>query len=155
MSAKGMPAKAGAIFLALRLLTAESAIAAPTSVTRNQDFNFGKVAGGAGRAGTVTITSAGSRTYSGSVLPLGTSFSPARFTITGTVGKSYTITLPAEFTINAGGDQMTVTAVTPSIPLTGVIPAGGAVSFSVGGTLNVGATQRNALYSSNMNVTVK
>lgn len=155
MRAKGMPAKFGAIFLALRLLNAASVFAAPTAVTKNQDFNFGKVIGGAGRSGTVTITSAGSRTYSGSILPLGTAFSVARYTITGTSGKSYTITLPTSVVINAGADQMTVTAITSSIALTGVFPAGGAVALSVGGTLNVGGVQRNALYSGNMSITVK
>ncbi|GFO62477.1 DUF4402 domain-containing protein [Geomonas paludis] len=155
MRAQGLLVRLGAVFLALRVMAPGEVFAAPTTVTKNQDFNFGKVAGGAGRAGTVTITSAGSRTYSGSVLPLGTVFSPARFTITGTVGKTYTITLPTEFIINAGADQMRVTSVTSSIALTGVIPAGGVVTFSVGGTLNVGAIQRNALYSSNMNITVK
>ncbi|QWV93538.1 DUF4402 domain-containing protein [Geomonas oryzisoli] len=155
MRAKGMPAKLGVTILVLRLLTAGSAFAAPTSVNKTQDLNFGRVVGGAGYSGTVTITSAGSRTSTGSVIPLGTTFSPARFTITGTAGKSYTITLPPSMAINAGADQMTVTAITSSIALTGVIPAGGTVAFWVGGTLNVGATQRNALYSSNMNVSVK
>ncbi len=136
-------------------MTAATAFAAPTSVTKNQDFDFGRVVGGAGRSGTITVTPAGSRTYSGNVLPLGTTFTAARFTITGNVGKAYTLTLPANVNMNAGADQMTVTAITSSIPLTGIIPAGGAVSFSVGGTLNVGAAQRNAPYSGSMNISVK
>ncbi|MBU5635371.1 DUF4402 domain-containing protein [Geomonas sp. Red69] len=155
MRAYGFLAKPSVAFLTLWYMTETTAFAAPTIVTRNQDFDFGRVAGGAGRSGTVTITSAGSRTYSGNVLPLGTTFSAARFTITGNAGETYTMTLPAEVIINAGVDQMTVTAITSSIPLTGVIPAGGSVSFSVGGTLNVGAVQRNAQYSGSMNVSVK
>lgn len=134
---------------------AATAFAGPTSVTRNQDFNFGKVMGGAGLTGTVTITPAGTRTYSGSVIPVGTAFAVARFTITGTVGKTYTITLPTDFIINAGPDQMTVTAITSSIPLTGTIPAGGTLPFSVGGTLNVKGVQRNSLYSGNMIISVR
>ncbi|MBJ6798960.1 DUF4402 domain-containing protein [Geomonas propionica] len=148
-------AKFVASLLALWCMVPATALAAPTALAKNQDFDFGRVVGGAGRSGVVTITSAEVRTYTGNVLPLGTTFSAARFTITGNVGKSYTITLPVSFVINAGVDQMTVTAVTSSIPLTGVIPAGGAVSFSVGGTLNLGAVQRNAKYSGSMNISVK
>ena len=114
-----------------------------------------RVVGGAGLSGTVTITPAGARTYSGSVVPMGTAFSVARYTITGTAGKAYTITLPTDFIINAGADQMTVTAITSSIPLTGVIPAAGTLPFAVGGTLNVKGVQRNTLYSGNMTITVK
>lgn len=155
MRGLGLPVKLGGSFLVLRLMAAVTAFAAPTAVTKNQDLDFGKVVGGAGRTGTLTITSAGSRSYSGSVLPLGTTFSAARFTITGQAGKSYTITLPASFVINAGVDQMTVTAVTSSIALTGVIPAAGSLGFTVGGTLNVGAVQRNAQYSGTLTISVK
>lgn len=155
MRRQGLLWKRGASFLALQSVAAATAFAGPTSVTKNQDFNFGRVLGGAGLSGTVTITPSGSRTYSGSALPLGSAFSAARYTITGTAGKIYTITLPPNFTINAGPDQMTVTALTSSIPLTGVIPAGGVLPFTVGGTLSVNSVQRNNIYSGNMTVTVK
>lgn len=147
--------KIGATLPALLLMPAATALAAPTAVVKNQDFNFGRVIGGAGLSGAVTITPAGTRTYSGSVIPMGTAFSAARFTITGTAGKTYTITLPADFIINAGPDQMTVTAITSSIPLTGVIPAAGTLPFAVGGTLNVKGVQRNSLYSGNMTISVR
>jgi hypothetical protein len=145
----------GATLPALQCIAAVTAFAAPTSVTKNQDFNFGRVVGGAGLSGTVTITPAGARTYSGSVVPMGTSFSVARYTVTGTAGKTYTIILPTDFIINAGADQMAVTAITSSVPLTGVIPAAGTLPFAVGGTLNVKGVQRNTLYSGNMTITVK
>ncbi|MBU5612000.1 DUF4402 domain-containing protein [Geomonas azotofigens] len=151
----GLPAKFGAIFLMLWLAAAEPAFAAPTSVTKNQDINFGKVVGGAGRSGTVTISPYGGRIYTGSVMPLGTAFSAASYTIAGTAGKNYTITLPASVTINAGPDQMTITSLTASVPLAGVIPAAGVLSFAVGGTLNVNSVQRNTLYSGNLTVSVK
>lgn len=132
-----------------------TALAAPPTITKTQDFNFGRVIGGAGLSGTVTITPTGSRTYSGGVIPVGTGFSTARYTISGTAGKPYTITLPTDFIISAGPDQMTVTALTSSIPLTGTIPVGGTLPFAVGGTLNVKGVQRNSLYSGNMAITVR
>jgi len=129
--------------------------AAPTSVTKTQDLNFGKVVGGSGYSGTVTIDTSGARVSSGSIIPLGTLFSPAQFTITGNAGKSYTLTLPAQFTITSGTNQMTVSAVTSSIPVNGVIPASGALPFIVGGTLTVSSAQQNSTYSGALIITVK
>ena len=143
------------LLLAMQLILASEGSADPTSVTRDQDLNFGMVVGGSGYAGTITISASGVRSFSGSIVPLGSAFSPARFTITGNVGKTYTVTLPASFTINSGEDQMAVSAITSSIPLTGAIPAGGGLPFSVGGTLSINSTQKNSLYSGSLSVTVK
>jgi len=111
--------------------------AAPTSVTKTQDLNFGKVVGGSGYAGTITISTSGTRVSSGNIIPLGTLFSPA------------------QFTISSGADQMTVSAVTSSIPINGVIPASGASPFIVGGTLTVSSAQQNSTYSGALIITVK
>jgi hypothetical protein len=144
-----------AILVTVQLCTPSALFAAPTSVTKTQDLNFGKVAGGSGYSGTITIGTSGARSSSGSVIPLGTVFSPARFTITGNVGKSYSLTLPAGFTISSGINQMNVSAITSSIPINGVIPAGGAVPFSVGGTLTVNSTQQSSTYSGTLTISVK
>lgn len=144
-----------AIVVIVQLCLPPALFAAPTSVTKTQDLNFGKVVGGSGYAGTITISTSGTRVSSGSIIPLGTVFSPAQFTITGNVGKTYVLTLPAQFTITSGADQMTVSAVTSSIPINGVIPAGGAVPFMVGGTLTVNTVQQNGTYSGALTISVK
>jgi hypothetical protein len=144
-----------AILVTLQLYTPSAIFAAATSVNKTQDFNFGKFVGGAGYSGTVTIDTSGARFSSGSVIRLGTVFSPARFTITGDAGASYSLTLPSEFTIDSGADMMNISAVTSSIPITGVIPAGGALPFVVGGTLTVNSTQKNSTYSGTLMISVK
>lgn len=143
------------ILLTVQLCTPSALLAAPTSVTKTQDFDFGKIVGGSGYFGTVTIGTSGARSSSGSVIPLGTAFSPARFTITGNVGKAYALTLPTTFSIIAGTAQMNVSAITSSIPITGVIPAGGELPFVVGGTLTVNSVQQNSLYSGPLRISVK
>jgi hypothetical protein len=144
-----------AILLTVQLGTPSAPFAAATSVINTQDMTFGKIAGGSGYFGSVTIDTSGARSSSGSVMLLGSVFSPAGFMITGNAGQSYTLTLPATFTIVSGTNQMNVSAVTASIPIAGVLPAGGALPFTVGGTLTVDSTQLNNTYSGTLAVSVK
>jgi hypothetical protein len=144
-----------AILVATHLCTPSALFAASTAVINTQDFNFGKFAGGSGYSGTITIDTSGVRSFSGSVIRVGTVFSPAQFTITGNGGKSYTLTLPTEFTISSGANQMIVSAISSSIPVTGVIPASGSLPFVVGGTLTVNSTQNNGTYSGTLIISVK
>jgi len=144
-----------AILLTAGLLNPSALLAAPTSVTKVQDLDFGKVAGGSGSFGTVTIDSSGARSSSGTVMLLNSTCSPARFVINGDAGRPYLLTLPAALTINSGTDQMNVTALTSSIPVTGVLPANGTLSLVVGGTLMVESSQRNSSYSGSLVITVQ
>lgn len=144
-----------ATIVTCQLCPPQALFAAPTAVIQTGDFNFGKIAGGSGHSGTVTIATSGARSYSGSVIPLGTAFSPARFTITGNAGKSYSLTLPAGFTIVSGANQMNVSAVTSSVPVAGLIPAGGSLPFVVGGTLTLNSAQQNGAYSGTLIISVK
>jgi len=144
-----------AVLLALQSAMPATLCAAPTAISTTQDLHFGKFVGGSGTAGTLTIAPSGVRSSTGGVLPLTSGFSPAGFTITGNSGKSYTLTLPASFTISSGANVMTVSAVTASIPLAGALPASGTLAFTVGGTLTVVSTQLNKSYSGNLDVTVK
>jgi len=121
--------------------------AAPTAITKQQDLQFGKIICGSGLSGTVTIAASGARSSSGSVILFGGVSSPAQFTITGTAGKNYVVTLPATFTIISGADQMTVSGLIASIPLSGIIPVSGQLQFTVGGVLTVVSTQMHSTYN--------
>jgi len=144
-----------AILVTFHMCIPSALFAAATAVTKTQDLDFGKVVGGSGYSGTVTIATSGTRSSSGSVIPMGTGFSPARFSITGNVGETYSLALPAGFTIVSGTSQMDVSAITYSIPVDGVIPAGGALPFTVGATLTVNGTQPNSTYSGTLTISVK
>jgi hypothetical protein len=144
-----------AVVTALAIVGSRGSVAsaAATAVTKNQDFSFGKFVAG---AGTVTVTTSGTRSSSGSVVLInGGTVTPARFTLTGTSGRNYTLTVPASLTLVSGTYQLTLSGVTPSIATTGVIPAGGSLSFTVGGTLNVNAAQHNGIYTGNLTLTVR
>jgi len=124
------------------------------SLTKNQDLEFGSMAGGSGLSGTVTIDPSGGRHASGSVRPLGSQFAPARFSLYGTPGESYRITLPSTLTMASAGDQMEVSAVTCSVPVSGTLPPGGYLAIAVGGTLTVKPAQRASTYLGTFSLSV-
>lgn len=104
-------------------------------------------------AGTVTIDAAGTRTASGVVLAGGT-IGAAAFDVTGGGNKGYTVTLPsAAVTLTSGVNTMTVGTFTRNCSSC-TLDGAGAGSFTVGGTLNVGAGQAVGTYSGNFDVTV-
>lgn len=130
--------------------------AVPLSLNQSQDLVFGRFVGGTGVPGDVTVDLTGARVSSGGATLLsGEPPSAATFTITGSPGAQYRITVPSTFTISLGGQQMTVSSVTSSIPSTGTLPAAGSLSFTVGGTLTVGATQQSGIYAGTFTVSVK
>jgi hypothetical protein len=135
--------------------SATATIVAPIAITKTVDMNFGNVAASVA-AGTVVLTPAGTRSATGGVtLPatVGT-VSAASFTVTGTAGYTYSITLPgAPTTITSGGNNMTVDTFTSNPTPTGTL-TGGTSTLTVGATLNVGASQAAGVYVSGTPFTV-
>ena len=136
--------------------TATATIVAPIAISKTVDMNFGNVAVN-NTAGTVVLSPAGARSVTGGcTLPAtaGT-VAAASFTVTGTTGYTYAITLPSTpTTISFGGIDMTVSNFTSSPTPTGTL-AGGTSTLTVGATLNVGASQAAGLYVSGTPFTVR
>ena len=130
--------------------TSSATIVTPISIVKVNNMNFGNVAVQSTTAGTVVLTPASSRTATAGVtLPatIGT-VSAASFTVAGTAGYTYSITLPiTALTITSGSNTMTVTSFTSTPTPTGIL-TGGTQTLSVGATLNVGAAQAAGLYVS-------
>ncbi len=135
--------------------TATATIVAPIAITKDVDMNFGNVAASA-VAGTVVLTPAGARSVTGGVTLPATAgtVAAASFTVTGTAGYTYSITLPgAPTTITSGGNTMTVDVFTSNPTPTGTL-TGGTSTLTVGATLNVGASQAAGVYVSGTPFTV-
>jgi len=135
--------------------TASATIVAPIAIAKTVDMNFGNVASSAA-LGTVVMTPAGARSVIGGVtLPatIGT-VAAASFTVTGTAGYTYSITLPGgATTITSGANNMTVNSFTSTPAATGLL-TGGTQALTVGATLNVGANQVAGAYLSGTPFTV-
>jgi hypothetical protein len=131
--------------------SATATIVAPITILKVTDMNFGNVVTSAA-TGTVILAPAGTRVAAGGASILvaqpGT-VTAATFTVGGTAGFTYAITLPASVTIDDAGPgaAMTVDAFTSTPTPTGTIGGGGTDALSVGATLNVGANQVAGVYT--------
>jgi hypothetical protein len=144
--------------------TSTATIVEPISIANSRDLAFGSIAKGV-NGGTVVLTPASTtvRSGTGDVTLVTSTYSSAKFTVTGDAGRSFFITLPGTVSIatSAGaGDNMSVgtftsDASTSSSTLSGTIGSGtGSLVFYVGATLTVKSTQLPGTYSGNFDVTV-
>jgi hypothetical protein len=133
--------------------TAYARIISPIEITNQSGLQFGSMVAD---AGTVTIAPNDARTSTPSsmIVAQGASANAADFTVTGEVGYTFAITLPANgtVTITNGTDLLEVNNFTSSIGLTGTL-TGGTSNFSVGGTLTVEATDSTGDYEGDFDVT--
>jgi len=126
-------------------------IVAPLAISKTADLAFGTIVANAESAGTVTVAPSGARSLA-TVTALGSGESAATYNVTGDVGRAYSVDLPTEITLGDGGaNSMTVDDFTHNASLT---LTGGAETFGVGATLNVGANQPAGTYTGTFNVTV-
>lgn len=132
--------------------TATATIVSPITIVRVTDMNFGNVVTSAA-TGTVVLTPAAVRSTTGGASILAAqpgTVTAATFTVGGTAGFTYSISLPASVSIDDPGlgAPMTVDTFTSTPTPTGTIGAGGTQTLQVGATLNVGANQVGGVYTS-------
>lgn len=121
----------------------------------NTDLDFGVIIPDADLDGSVKLTPAASTVETPTnVTTLGSSYSAASFTLTGTAGQTYTVTLPSDGFIvgTAGGKDLKIN--TWDDNASGTIPPAGSETFYVGGTLDVPAAFTPGQYKANFTVTV-
>lgn len=123
--------------------TATAKLITAISIAKNVDISFGNII--VGTAGTVVLTTAGTRSSAALLLPGGT-VTAAQFTINGTATTTYTITLPTDVTvINDVVNSMHVTGFNHNA--SGTL-AGASEVFKVGATLTVLGTEPVGVYTS-------
>ena len=127
--------------------TGSATIITPIAITNAGNMNFGNIAVSAS-AGTVVLSPASVRSITGGVtLPAVTgTVTAAAFTVTGLGSSTYSIQLPASYTITSGGNSMTVNAFTSTPSGIGTL-SGGTQTIQVGATLNVAASQAAGSYT--------
>ena len=168
-------AKFGVAIAALGLLTvsaraetylgdAQAQLVTPLSFIRYEDLSFGRIIP-ANVAGTVTISPTNVRTASNGVVLVGSDYQVARFAGMGAQNQRVRIRItPDTILLTGPGPAMTVTNFTigpdPALQQIGtspnyrIAPADGIFWFTVGGTLNVGATQPGGTYSGTFTATI-
>ncbi|MFZ2339063.1 MAG: DUF4402 domain-containing protein [Bacteroidales bacterium] len=135
---------------------AAAVIIAPLSITNTAGLHFGTIMRSA-TAGTVTITTDGTRSSLGGVTlsALAPLHSAATFDLEGESGNEVLITLPVSTTITNGTQTMTVdNFVSDPDDANPVTLTGAATVLRVGATLNVDADQPSGTYNGTFNVRV-
>lgn len=137
--------------------TATATVVTPIAISKTVDMNFGNVYVSATVPGTVVLAPAGTRTTTagaGLAVPAGP-VAAASFTITGTAGVTYAITLPAVATTidDNLGHTMTVDNFTSNPAGSGTLTLGTS-TLTVGATLNISAAQVTGTYVSDTPFTV-
>jgi len=131
--------------------TANATIITPLTLAKTADLNFGNLYVSPTVAGTVVIDPDDTRSQTGGVtLATGGTVGAAVFTVSGLIGATYSITLPASHTISSGGNNMTVDNFnsTPTVAAGGNLGVGGTETLRIGAILNVNAGQAVGIYSS-------
>lgn len=151
--------------------SATASVITPLTIGKVADLNFGRFAPG-GAAGTVTVSTSGSRTASGAILStIGSTPTAAKFDVGGDNNATFTINYSATtitlsdatpapntktMTLNLASEAAaTATNKTSGTATSGTLSASGAQSIFVGGTLDVGATQAAGTYTGSFTVTVQ
>lgn len=131
------------------LVAAGLASAADLSIGSMQSLSFGKFAAGSG--GSVLIAPSGARSAAGGVALLSSGpGTAAHFKLTGDPDTIYSVTVPANGTVNltnSEGQSMALSDFTVSPSLSGQLNALGRQSLAVGARLNVGPLQPSGSYS--------
>lgn len=142
--------------------TAGANIITPISLTQTSELHFGSLSVSAESGGTCILSTGNVRSNTGSVnlSNAGTAHRTAAYNVNGSANAAYVITLPGTITVNhSGGETMTVSDIkakpaSAAEGTAGTLSAGGIDTFTVGGTLTVGAAQATGAYTGTFNVTV-
>jgi len=134
--------------------SASATILGPLTLTHTDNLVFGTLVPTAA-AGTVVLTPGGTATGTGVTVTAIVTPTAAKYTAGGTANRTYAITLPANdvVTIVSGGNNMKVQDFTCSIA-SGDLGAGASQDFTVGATLEVGASQAAGSYTGTYNVKI-
>lgn len=126
----------------------------PITLSRTADLDFGAIFPSA-TAGTVVMSTAGTRTPTGGVtLGAFMAGSAASFNLAGVASAGFATTFsstPTPLVLTGPGSSMTVDTFTSSASALG---AGGTLTLAVGATLHVGVNQAQGAYSGTFTVTV-
>ncbi len=128
--------------------TAKAQILKQITVTKTADLDFATIITGAA-ASSVIVSPAGVKTCGAGLVCTGT-VAAAAFGIVGTTGSVVTLAADPSVTLNSGANSMTATLLTSAATRT----LTGTDSFTVGGTLAVGASQADGAYTGTFTVTV-
>ena len=141
------------------LTSSSTTIIQPITLTKVTDLTFGAVVKPTDTTTTVTINATtGARTFTGGNAVGGGTASSGRATYTagGEGGQTFSISVPANFTLTSGANSLTVIPVVSAATgtISGTLGAAGSASFGVGGSFLVATTTASGAYTGTFSATV-
>jgi len=137
--------------------TANAKILAPITITTVTNLDFGAMFSAVG-ATSSTVSAASAAVRSGdATFPTSSAVTAAKFTVNGTAGANYTVSLPVAavpLTRTSGAETMSVTAFTKSSTDGTEVGSGAAQDIYVGASIAVGAGQVAGVYTGSFTVSV-
>ncbi|MEK7719510.1 MAG: DUF4402 domain-containing protein [Bacteroidota bacterium] len=129
-------------------ITASVDVIAPITISRAADLNFGRIT--IGGAGTVVVSSGGTRTQTGSITLLtGGSEAAGLFNITGRATSTYAVTIPSSVVLKkSGAPTETITADT--FTNNAVAITGSSDQLKIGATLHLVGSETVGAYASDL-----
>jgi len=129
----------------------------PITITKDADMAFGTIVQPLAGNGTVDIPNNSDTVTAGAgAIALSGPTSRAKFTIDGEGGQAVTLTVPANFTMTNGTDNLTVTLnpdLGASTTLSGALGSAGSASLNVGGSFTLPFDHSTGDYTGTFNVT--
>lgn len=124
-------------------------------ITKNNDLRFGSMLVPTGTGTVVINATTGARTTTGvaPTLITGPAFGRADYTITGETGTTFTITVPATFTITNGTTTLTITT-SRSVAAGTYTLTGGTFAFGMGGSLALTNAATRGAYTGSVTLTM-
>ena len=144
---------------ALALFAAAALWAAPAhaqTVTEKKELRFGTVAGSGDSTGSVTLSTSGAVTTTGSAVNMGGQYRNAEYEVRGPKNTNVILTLPSTATVSAGGPTATLQSFVAD-PAAGVLQSlgnNGRLTYTVGATLDLSAGQAAGDYAGTFSVFV-
>ncbi|MCK9641768.1 MAG: DUF4402 domain-containing protein [Prolixibacteraceae bacterium] len=129
-------------------ITASVTVIQPIAISRAADLNFGRIT--IGGAGTVVVSSGGTRTQTGSITLLtGGSEAPGLFNITGRATSTYAVTIPNSVTLKKSGAPTEIITA-DSFTNNAVALTGSSDQLKVGATIHLVGNETVGAYASDL-----
>jgi len=159
VAAIGLSMLAGSAFAqssASQTTTGTATIIQPITLMAGTGLAFGTLVRPSTGSGVVTIDqTSGARTVTGGVVALASTTSRATYTVGGEGGQTFSIAVPATFSLTGPGTiAVTLTPTAATGTLSNALGVAGAASFGVGGNFTIAAATATGVYSGSYNVTV-
>jgi len=138
--------------------TGSATIIQPITLTQGTGLAFGTIVRPGTGTGTVTIDpTTGARTVASGVVGLASTTSRGVYTVNGEGGSTFSIAVPATFTLagpSASTIAVTLTPTGSTGTLSNALGTAGTASFGVGGNFSLSSTTVTGAYTGTYNVTV-